>query len=419
MKKVSIIVPVFNGEAYIESTLASITAQSYPELEIIVSDDAGSDGACALVRAMQERDGRIMIVGDGVNRGTLGARKLGVSASSGDFVMFVDQDDELEPDAVAQLVDFAEAHPADIYHFPARVLPENDAAREAAAGMQSFLAPPVQVLNGPEILTCQLKLEGGFDWHLHHKMFAGDLARKAYSCVPDVRLLQSDDFYLCFMMTALAQRYQALPSEPLYIYHLGRGDTFGEERTVESILGISANNAEAYRLIEAFSASPQAPCRDDWDARLSDAKCCLIDYPANEWKDALDQAGQIEALPQLLRDWPAEYIGAELWRFSRDSAYALWTAQNEAAREPSQKPATSKELRQLEEDACHYYAVALEVERMYGTKASTYPRYREMRQMALVHLRDTGLYRERAENRPAEWALSRAKRLARRFRNQT
>ncbi len=386
MEKVSIIVPVYNGEAHIEQTLGSIMAQAYPNLEIIVSDDASHDGSCELVKRMQALDSRIILIGDNTNRGTLCARKRGAIASSGDYILFVDQDDELAPAAVSQLMAFAKEHPADIYHFSAQVIPENEGAREACFGMQSFLTPTERTLTGTEVLVTQLKLEGGFDWHLHHKMFRGEFARGSYTCTPDTRLVEADDFYLCFIMAAFAHTYRAIPNAPLYRYHLGRGETFGATRTVESVLGISSNNREAYRLIEAFAKAPNAPSRDDWDARLSDARCCLLDYPMNEWKDALDQEGKVKALPQLLCDWPAEYVCAELWRFSRDTAYALWTARNAASRRIA-----PHEIRKLEEEACFHYGVALEIEREFGTEKSSYARYRDHKRMALAHARDAGL----------------------------
>ena len=415
MKKVSIVIPLYNGADYIESTVESLLAQSYSNIEVVVSDDAGPDNSRALVESLQGQDERIVLVGDGVNRGTLGARKLGVEASTGDYIMFVDQDDELTPDAIANVVSFAAKHTADIYHFSAKVIPDNEAARGAAAGMQSFLTPPERELNGESILVFQLSQNDGFDWHLHHKMYESGFARKAYEFAPDTRLIQSDDFYMCFIMTALAQRYYAIPDAPYYIYHLGRGETFGAEQTVAKVLTISSNNIQAYRLLEQFTKSDGAPKRNDWEERLSDAQRCLLSYPMNEWRDALSKGDQTEALPQLLTDWQAEYVCAELWRFSRDTAYALFVQQNQSeARSKRTGDVEAEAHEKLLEDARFYRDLAFMVEREYHTEHSHYSHYQLMRQAAIGHLCDTGLHRlgrGDTAKRYAEGLASRARAL--------
>ncbi len=389
MQCVSIVVPLYQGAAHIESTLKSLVEQDYPHLEIIVSDDAGSDNARELVERMQALDSRIVIVGDGVNRGTLGARKCGVAASTGDFLMFVDQDDELAPNAVSHVMSLANEHPSDLYHFPARVIPENAEAQEAAAGMQSFLTPPPRKLIGEDILKTQLSEDGGFDWHLHHKMYRGDLVRKAYSLVPDVRLLQSDDFYLCFVIDALAKTYYALDKPALYDYHLGRGDTFGTARTAETVCTISKNNVQAYRLIRDFATSADAPKRSDWQARLDDAQHCLLLYPLNEWKDALNKSDQTDALPALLADWDADFVCAELWRFSRDTAYELLVyLQEQDSSQRADSAEDDKRLAELKENAWFYRDIALMVEREYHLGDESCQHYHDMRRIATDHLND-------------------------------
>lgn len=406
MKKVSIIMPLYNGAAFVEATLRSLLTQTYRQIEVIVSDDASTDDGRALVEKMQEADNRILVVGDDKNRGTLLARKNGMAASTGDYVTFIDQDDELTPNAIETLVAYAEEHPADIYHFTAEVIPENEAARDAAEGMQSFLTPKMKSLDGTDILAFQLSQDNGFDWQLHHKMYVGDLARKAYSCAADVRLLQSDDFYLSFVITSLARKYRSVPDTPMYRYYLGRGDTFGTKTTIATVTHASENNALAYRLVKEYVESRNAPKREDWNARLEDAMRCLIDHPINEWRDSLNRAEQMEALPQLLSDWPAEYLCAELWRFSRDTAYDVW------ANMIAEDGVSGEALEELKAQASYYYAVAKEVEEDHQTAGSRYPRYREMRQTALGHLQRIGLIHEAEGSRSLiERAIGRVRSL--------
>jgi len=101
---VSCIVPVFNGERYLSEALESIFAQSYRPLEVIIVDDGSTDGT-SLVAAAYEDRARILKQS---NKGPSATRNLGVSASRGDFVAFLDPDDLWHPDKLArQMVRFA------------------------------------------------------------------------------------------------------------------------------------------------------------------------------------------------------------------------------------------------------------------------------------------------------------------------
>jgi glycosyltransferase involved in cell wall biosynthesis len=86
---ISCIVPVFNGELYIAEALESILSQTYRPLQIIVADDGSSDGTAAVVA----RYGTQVHYLSQSNSGAAAARNLGLSASLGDFVAFLDADD--------------------------------------------------------------------------------------------------------------------------------------------------------------------------------------------------------------------------------------------------------------------------------------------------------------------------------------
>jgi glycosyltransferase involved in cell wall biosynthesis len=86
---ISCIVPVFNGERYLAEALNSIITQSYKQLEIIVADDGSSDGTTDIVAAYSGRVRYLLQP----NKGPAAARNLGLSASRGDFIAFLDADD--------------------------------------------------------------------------------------------------------------------------------------------------------------------------------------------------------------------------------------------------------------------------------------------------------------------------------------
>lgn len=104
---VSVIIPAWNAERFLARCIGSVVAQSYPNLEVVVVDDGSTDGTAAIADrfAMSHRCVRALHYG---NAGSAEARRRGVEASRGEWIMFADSDDELHgSDAVAFLMNKA------------------------------------------------------------------------------------------------------------------------------------------------------------------------------------------------------------------------------------------------------------------------------------------------------------------------
>lgn len=111
---VSVIIPVYKTEPYLEECVDSVLRQEYPRLEIVLVDDGSPDNCPALCDRYAARYGHIRVVHQ-ANRGLGHARNAGMAASSGKYVFFVDSDDCLDgPDAIGLLVAQAERTKADI-----------------------------------------------------------------------------------------------------------------------------------------------------------------------------------------------------------------------------------------------------------------------------------------------------------------
>lgn len=101
---ISVIVPVYNVKIYLEHCLASISAQSYKNIEIIVVDDGSTDGGGVICDAYAERESRCVVVHQ-ENKGLWAARNTGQKIAKGDFIMFVDSDDYIHVDMINSLYD--------------------------------------------------------------------------------------------------------------------------------------------------------------------------------------------------------------------------------------------------------------------------------------------------------------------------
>ncbi len=111
--KISVIVPVYNVEKYLDHCIDSIIKQTYENLEIILVDDGSPDNCPHMCDEWAKQDSRIKVIHK-KNEGVSSARNAGIDAANGDFIGFVDGDDVIAPDFYKTLVMQAEEHEADI-----------------------------------------------------------------------------------------------------------------------------------------------------------------------------------------------------------------------------------------------------------------------------------------------------------------
>jgi glycosyltransferase involved in cell wall biosynthesis len=110
----SIIVPTYNRETFIEKTIRSILAQTYPHFEIIIADDGSKDNTEAVVKAIDDKRIAYYRKENG-ERGA--ARNFGIARAKGDFVTFIDSDDVLYPNHFEEAIKLLKANPtAEVFH---------------------------------------------------------------------------------------------------------------------------------------------------------------------------------------------------------------------------------------------------------------------------------------------------------------
>lgn len=113
MKKVSIIVPVYNMAEYVNKNISCLTQQTYKNIEILLINDGSRDGSLEMCQSAAGQDSRILVF-DKANEGPGPSRNFGLKKASGDYVYFFDIDDELKPDAIEKLVSLMEDTGADL-----------------------------------------------------------------------------------------------------------------------------------------------------------------------------------------------------------------------------------------------------------------------------------------------------------------
>lgn len=113
--KISVIVPAYNVAAWIPRCMDSILRQTYTNLEIIAIDDGATDDSGKIIDQYAEKDPRVIAVHK-KNEGLVALRETGIQLATGDYVGFVDGDDEIVPDFYQRLLNNAVQYNADISH---------------------------------------------------------------------------------------------------------------------------------------------------------------------------------------------------------------------------------------------------------------------------------------------------------------
>ena len=120
--KVSVVVPVYNVEKFISRCLDSLLSQTYQDFEIIVVDDCSLDSSISLVETYESD--KIEIHSHDKNKGLSASRNTGVQYCTGDYLLFLDADDFLTPNALEKCVSVAEEYGSDVISFNSRHVDE-------------------------------------------------------------------------------------------------------------------------------------------------------------------------------------------------------------------------------------------------------------------------------------------------------
>lgn len=104
---VSIIIPVYNAEKFLDRCLGGVLRQTYQDIEVVAVNDGSKDGSEALLYRYAELDSRVRVISQ-ENAGVATARNVGLANASGEYILFVDADDWIEPDMIEAMLELLE-----------------------------------------------------------------------------------------------------------------------------------------------------------------------------------------------------------------------------------------------------------------------------------------------------------------------
>jgi glycosyltransferase involved in cell wall biosynthesis len=208
---VSIIIPTYNREKTIERAINSVLSQTYQIFEIIIVDDNSTDSTISLIRKYENNEPRIHHMQHHKNLGAQAARNTGIKAARGEWIAFLDSDDEWLPNRIHTELSLANELGVFVVHSECYVKQEN-------SELKQFGVPK---LSG-NIYIDLLQHPG--------PMFQGLLVKK--ECLERINYL--DETIISYQewdtSIRLAKFYPfAYVEEPLFIYHLHKGETISKD----------------------------------------------------------------------------------------------------------------------------------------------------------------------------------------------
>ena len=157
--KVSIIIPLYNTEEYIEETVRSIQEQTLREIEIIIINDGSTDRSLEIVQRIAAQDPRITVVSQ-TNQGQSAARNNGTTTATGDYIYYMDSDDLLKPATLADCYTFATNERLEMVCFDAEYIKTNNEHQLDVDYSRATILKDRHIYSGKEYIEAQLRKGG-------------------------------------------------------------------------------------------------------------------------------------------------------------------------------------------------------------------------------------------------------------------
>lgn len=305
--KISVVIPVYNGEKYLEESIESLRNQTLREVEIICVDDGSKDRTKEILSMYEEKDDRIRLFNQN-HKGAGYARNYGFSKAIGEYVIFLDADDIFEPQMLEKIVGKGDQTKADVIVFGAKRYDDRTGKiTDAPWYLQRELIPKKEVFSRRDMDGEILSLTIPSPWT--------KAVRRTFLAEQKIEfqnLPNSNDVYFSLLVLAVAERVSVI-REDLLLYRTFRQGSIQNQRHLYPLC-----------FLEAYEAAQDELKRRGVYSEVEKGFCfrvlsgCVhalntIQDEKIRWKVIETLAGERIRRMELL-DFPDEYYGASQCR---------------------------------------------------------------------------------------------------------
>lgn len=192
-EKLSVVIPVYNAENYIERALESVLRQTRPVYEVVCVDDGSTDGSLRILNEYAKHDRRIKVLHK-ENGGSTSARKAGVRIARGDYITFVDADDFIEPQMYEEMMELAVRHKADLVT-SGLIRDYGDSVTVESEAIEPGVYEGEQLLKGilAKLVDRHRFYKARLSPHIVNMVFQTDILREVQMNVDDRVIVGDDD----------------------------------------------------------------------------------------------------------------------------------------------------------------------------------------------------------------------------------
>ena len=301
-KLISVIVPVYNVEKYLNKCVESIVNQTYKNLEIILVDDGSPDNCPQMCDAWAKKDGRIKVIHK-KNGGASSARNAGLDAATGEYIAFVDGDDYLSAEIYETLLKLILTHRADA----ARC----GAVRESTNGQKELwgeMHPQVKIVYKKQLLCDVVEANGFLPVCLWNKLYSANVIANVRF---DVRFRYAEDVLFSFNVSKNLHS-MVYYDKPFYHY-INNSDSlshcdfdiyrFDEHRVDDILLQETQDDVELYRycvkgdVMKSFRTLKEMSTNPVFKNRFGEIRKRIMDHKFEILKDSIySKAAKLKTL---------------------------------------------------------------------------------------------------------------------------
>ena len=298
--KVSVIIPVYNVEKYLADCLDSVLNQTLTDIEIICVEDCSTDNSATILKEYSKMDSRIKVIWHMANAGSSKARKDGVLAAQGRYIMFLDSDDALFPHACETAYNAIEMYKTDVLEFGVKVV--DTAGKEKIINWLE--TEPMDRTETENLLY--LWLQGKLkNWMVWKKIYRSDLLKQAYGEMEDSHISVAEDVYLFCVLGYYAKSISMI-NEQLYLYRWGVG--------VSTLHTIQSVSLEYFKKLLGEKDSLDAitrfinnkPDKEEYMSFIQTLHDAWLPFTVSLWLEKLEEKDKKTGFVALAQKWGME-----------------------------------------------------------------------------------------------------------------
>lgn len=345
--KVSIIIPVHNAEKYLEQSVGGVINQTLKDIEIICVDDASTDDSLRILNEYANRDSRVKVFHHDVSKSALGARKTGVLAAKGEYIMFLDADDYYSWDACELVYNKIKECDVDVLHFSLGIVNCSNISESRVAEIKEYTMPYSGSIYGKDVFNYCFESEK----YAHtpvNKIYRADLCKEAYMETEDIHLIFAEDLYAYFIIASKAKSYYGWKSKDLYYYCYGRGVTSGNQNYSLERFEKLCRHSDTVKALKRYNVSHNVKA----DSIIEKYQYNWLNSCIGIWKNHISKVYAYDALKLMFKYWGVAEVTSMLCK-------RFWNQRTEIADKIGKFDITPIENRDIKTVAFYYYCYSV------------------------------------------------------------